>query len=541
MIQTQVLVVGAGPVGLTLALDLAQRGVRVLLVEKNAAPLHLPKMERSNPRTMEIFRRLGVVDRVRAAGLPADMPMDVLIVHSLAEPPLVRQEYPSVAETRRRIAACGDGRLPREPYQLISQYTLEPILLEAARHTPGLTVRQSTEFISLQQDEHGVTAEICSDEGSVQAVRASYVVGCDGGGSAVRKQLGVQLQGRAQIGSITNIFFRCDDFLAKSRVGFARHYCIARASAGGGAAGVIVVQDDMKHLALHMLGPPGFDPVTLLRDVTQLDIHPQILHAAPWTQHLVVAERHAVGRVFLAGDANHLYIPAGGLGMNTGIVDAINLSWKLAGTLQGWGGPDLLASYETERAAVAHRNCDAAAWAIEGVLAWRGAFTPLVLEDSAAGRAARADFVRRAEPMNRRVYEMHGADLGYRYDSAVIMSEEGPAPPSPITAFEPTTWPGAHLPHVWLQPELALYDRLRTNAYTLLHLNGSRQGISTFGDAMRARGAPLDVLSLSDPRIRSVFERDYLLVRPDFHVAWRGNRLPDAKRLAAVVTGYSSP
>jgi 2-polyprenyl-6-methoxyphenol hydroxylase-like FAD-dependent oxidoreductase len=536
-----VVIVGAGPVGLTLALDLAQRHVKVLLAEKNAEPLRLPKMERSNPRTMEIWRRLGVVDEIRAVGLPAHMPMDVLVVRDLVSEPLVRQAYPSVAKVREQIAACTDGSLPREPYQLVSQYEVEPVLMARCMGTPGLEIRRETTFRDLKQDADGVTAEFEAANGARYEVRSQFLVGCDGGGSTVRKAIGVTLQGRAGIGTIYNIFFRCDDFLDKCRVGFARHYCFAGLMAGGGAGGTIVVQGDMKHLAMHIMTEPPDDPARLLREVTRLDIHPHVYFAQPWTQHMLVADRHQVGRVFLAGDANHLFIPAGGLGMNTGIGDAINLGWKLSAVLQGWGGPELLESYHAERNATAHRNLKCAQWAVEGVIDWRNGFDPIIDEDSPEGRAARTTFIARAEKGNRRVYEMHGADLGYRYVSSVIDPCEGPAPECPITRYEPTTWPGAHLPHVWLGPGESIYDRLSTRAYTLLTLGDRPPDTAGLKQAFRKWSAPLEVMHIRDPRIRAVYEHDLILVRPDFHVAWRGNVLPsELAQLAARVTGQSS-
>jgi 2-polyprenyl-6-methoxyphenol hydroxylase-like FAD-dependent oxidoreductase len=543
-VKTDVLVVGAGPVGLTLALDLARRGVRVLLVEKREQPLRLPKMERSNPRTMEIWRRLGVMDEIRAAGLPAHMPMDVVIVRNLVEAPLVRQVYLSVTATRERIAATNDGSMPREPYQLVSQFVVEPILLARAQRTANIEVRQGVELIGLQQDDQGVTARMRDSSGEISEVRCRYLVGCDGGGSTVRKELGIQLQGDAGIGTIFNIFFRCDDFVEKSRVGFARHYCFAGLSAGGGAGGTIVIQGDLKHLAMHIMTEPPADPASLLRDVTGLDIHPQVLHAAPWVQHMLVAERHMHGRVFLAGDANHIYIPAGGLGMNTGIGDAVNLAWKLAAALQGWGGPHLLESYHAERSATAHRNRDAARWAVEGVVGWRSAFTPKILENSPEGREARAHFLEIAEAGNRRVYEMHGADLGYRYVSAVIDASEGPAPASPITEYEPSTWPGAHLPHVWVASNESIYELLSNDAHTLLALGKADHDVAGLQAAFRAFGAPIELMRSIDPQIRRVYGSDLILVRPDLHVAWRGDRPPgEPAALAARVTGHvnSSP
>ena len=157
--QTDVLVVGAGPVGLTLAVDLGRRGVRCTLIEQKAAPEFLPKMERCNARTMEIFRRMGLAAKIRAAGLPADVPMDVYVILAMNEPPLLRLPYPSVAEARAQIAACNDGSMPLEPYQLISQYTLEPLLKAEAETLPSVTVRYGCEFVSLSQDADGAVGD----------------------------------------------------------------------------------------------------------------------------------------------------------------------------------------------------------------------------------------------------------------------------------------------------------------------------------------------------------------------------------------------
>lgn len=538
MIETDVVVVGAGPVGLTTTLDLARRGVNVLLIEKNPAPVRLPRMERSNPRTLELFRRLGMVDRIRAAGLPADMPMDVYIARSLTEAPLVHQKYPSVDEYRARIAACTDGTEPREPYQLISIYTLEPLLLDELRTLPNVTIRHSTEFLGLEQDDDGVTATIRGEDGAETAVRAHYLVGCDGAASAVREAIDVTLEGRFNLGKLTNIFFRCDDFFEKCELGFARHYCLAGLGAYAGAGGVIVVQDDMKHMALHTVTEEGFDPVALLRSVSGLDINPEILFVGDWTQHMAVAPRHSVGRVFLAGDSNHIYMPAGGLGMNTGIGDATNLAWKIEAAIKGWGGPELLESYDEERRPVTWRNCHAAAWAVDGPIAWRTAYSSLIHEDTPEGRAARQLFVLRADPESRRIYEMHGADRGYRYTSRVIASEEGPATESSITVYEPSTWPGAYLPHVWLAPNDALYDRIPTEGFTLLNLGDDQAALAPLAAALRATGAPVAEMHIADPQIRAVYERNYLLVRSDLHVVWRSDAPPEEPaRIAAVVTG----
>jgi hypothetical protein len=396
----------------------------------------------------------------------------------------------------------------------------------------------------MTQDSSGVRAQLRVGEGGAASdVQASYLVGCDGGGSTVRQLLGLKLEGSANLGTVTNIFFRCDDLLARSRVPRSRHYLFAGISAMGGAGGSLVVQDDLKHFATHLpIAPrPGVDFGATLRTLTGLDIHPDILYTGQWAQHMMVANRHGAGRVFLAGDANHLFIPAGGLGMNTGIVDAHNLAWKLAAVLEGWGGARLLESYLMERSAVAHRNMKAVAYAVEGVKTWRQIPTPPELDDPAQRERLERDYAQRVEPLNRRVYEMHGTDLGYRYDSSVIWRESGAPPHDDSYTYRPSTFPGAHVPHLWLEPGVALYDRL-CRGYTLLRYAASAADTRSFEAAIRARGAPLHVLDFGGDAARCVLERDLVLVRPDLHVAWRGDSSPlDPAAVAAVVTGNAPP
>ena len=196
--MTDVLIVGGGPTGLTLAIDLGRRGVRCTLIEQKARPAFLPKMERINARTMEIYRRMGLAQQIRAAGLRPDCPMDVYVVLAMNEPPLLRLHYPSVAQAQAKTRATNDGTMPLEPYQLVSQYTLEPLLKSIAETMPSLSVRFGCEFLSLQQDAEGVTARVRTADGNVEDMRAAYLVGCDGGASPVRKELGIALARRGQ-------------------------------------------------------------------------------------------------------------------------------------------------------------------------------------------------------------------------------------------------------------------------------------------------------------------------------------------------------
>ena len=339
--DSDVLIVGAGPTGLTLAIDLGRRGIRCIVVEQKERPAFLPKMERVNARSMEIYRRMGLAQQIRAAGLRSDCPMDVYIVLGLDKAPLLHLPYPSVAEAQARTRSINDGSLPLEPYQLISQYTLEPLLKSVAETIPSVTVRFSCEFYRLAQDSGGVTARLRNSDGSMQDVRAAYLVGCDGGSSSVRKELGIELIGEANLLELRQALYRCDELFDRLPIcngpGKGRHYHVA-----DDKATFLIMQDSTRHWTLHSVVGTDHDMDVAFERTIGVPIKYQRLSCAPWRQNLLLAEHYAKGRVFLAGDAVHLVIPTGGLGMNSGVGDAIDLSWKLAATLRGWGGPNLL-------------------------------------------------------------------------------------------------------------------------------------------------------------------------------------------------------
>ncbi len=354
--ETNVLVVGAGPVGLTLAIDLGRRSVRCTLIEQKAAPEFLPKMERCNARTMEIFRRMGLADTIRAAGLPADVAMDVYVILAMNEPPLLRLPYPSVTEARAQIAACNDGSMPLEPYQLISQYTLEPLLKAQAEMLPSVTVRYGCEFIALSQDADAVVATVRKAGGAVGHIRARYVAGCDGGGSAVRRQLGIQLRGEGNLLRLHQALYHCPTLYEQIPIGdgpgHGRHYHVA-----DGQATFLIMQDSTRHWTLHAVVERPEDMVAQFERTIAIRVPYEMLYVGAWKQNLLLADRYRADRVFLAGDSAHLVIPTGGLGMNTGVGDAIDLSWKLQATLQGWGGPNLLHSVRDRTAAGRRSQC----------------------------------------------------------------------------------------------------------------------------------------------------------------------------------------
>jgi 2-polyprenyl-6-methoxyphenol hydroxylase-like FAD-dependent oxidoreductase len=540
--DSDVLIVGAGPTGLTLAIDLGKRGVRCTLIEQKPRPAFLPKMERINARSMEIYRRMGLAEEIRAAGLRPDCPMDVYIILALDQPPLLHLVYPSVDEARATTRATNDGTLPLEPYQLISQYTLEPLLKSVAETLPAVTVRFGCEFLSLRQDGEGVTARVQTADGATREMRTAYLVGCDGGASAVRSELGIALSGEGNLLGLRQALFRCDELFEKLPIengsalgpGHGRHYHVADHKAT-----FLIMQDSTKHWTLHSIVDSDAEMTAAFERIVGIAVKYEMLSCAPWRQNLLLADRYGKGRVFLAGDAAHLVIPTGGLGMNSGVGDAVDLSWKLAATLAGWGGPDLLKSYEIERRQVGERNVGASRYATIGRRKWRSMWRPNIGEATPAGAATRKNLTAVADVEQRKSNEMIGAELGYRYvDSPVICNVPG-GPEHLFRDYQPTTWPGARLPHVWLDDGTPTADRI-PDGYTILKLGGTKADASALARAIAAHGAPVTVLDVPERIARDIYGYDLILVRPDLHVVWRGNNAPeDAAQVAAVATGHA--
>lgn len=531
--DTQVLIVGAGPVGLTLAVDLGRRGINCILVEKNDAPLGYPKMERCNPRTMEIFRRLGLAEVIRSKGYPPDWPMDNYLVFSMAKPPLMKLAFPTVAEAKARGAATNDGTLPLEPYQIISQYTLEPLLKSVAESMPNISVRFGCTFGSFIDEGDRVRSEIKCSSGETFSVTSRYVVGCDGGGSIVRKQLGFQMEGESKM-EMHQALFRCDELFDKVSVPRGRHYYRVDTQWT-----FLIVQDSTKHFTIHAAVDHEAEMAPLFESIVGIPVKYETLHVGKWTQRLMLSTGYFQKRVFIAGDACHLVIPTGGLGYNTGVGDAIDLSWKLAATLQGWAGPHLLQSYEVERRQVGARNVAASGRGNSARKVWRDAYRPWIEDDTPEGEAARQHLVDVASVEAHKSSSVVGAELGYRYvDSPVICNEAGEGPPHLVEKYVPSTWPGARLPHVWLEPEVSVHDRIK-DGYTLLCMTKNPQDASRLAAAFAVLGAQFSTLDVGTDAARNVYGFDYILVRPDLHVVWRGNHLPEnPDAIARTVTGH---
>jgi 2-polyprenyl-6-methoxyphenol hydroxylase-like FAD-dependent oxidoreductase len=527
----EVLIAGAGPVGLTLAIALGQRGVRCLVLERNDGPTPWPKMDRTNARSMEIFRRLGIADRIRALGYPPDNPMDVFLLTTMTEPPLAVLPFGSVAQHRAQVARCMDGSLPLEPYQLVAQNDVEPLLRSVAEALPGVQVRYGHEVAGLVQDEAGVRVSVKTGDGGSASFAGRWLVGCDGGSSTVRKALGIALEGRGGIRELRQVVFDSRDLYDRIPVGKGRHYNFIDGHS-------IIAQGNRRQFTLHSALPEGTDFVPVLRRLIGFDCEIVIRRVVTWRHNLLLAQRYREGRVFLAGDAAHLVIPTGGLGMNTGIGDAIDLAWKLEALAKGRGGPALADSYERERRPVGAFNVASAGWAAEGVGIWRALVTPDLLEPGPAGDAKRQAVRESFELNHGRMHGMRGAEFAYTYADSPLVE---PQPDNPArwdrNVYVPVVRPGARIPHMWLKDGTPLQDALGCG-FTLLDLSGGFDA-GPIVEAFRSLGSPLDVVSRDERRVRDTFGRSVFLLRPDLHIVWSGDGpIPDPASLARRSLGH---
>ena len=466
--DASVIIVGAGPVGLSLAVNLGRAGIKTILLEQNPEPQFLPKMERCNARSMEMFRRIGLSKKIRDAGLRADCSMDVFIVEDLTKPPLLEEKHPSIEEFQEKIRDCNDLSMALEPYQLISQYTLEPLLKTEAESLKSVEVRFAHKFIEFEQNDTSVTVRCMGSNGESVSFSAGYLVGCDGGSSPIRKQLGIKLRGEGRILELQQALFYCEELFDRlpqgDGPGKGRHYHRADTEHT-----FLIMQDSTKHWSLHATVPDSEAMKHKFEEIVGFPVNYELISCAPWRQNLLLADRYRDGRVFLAGDSVHLVIPTGGLGMNTGVGDAFDLAWKLTGTLKGWGGPELLDSYEIERRQVGERNVGASRYANIGRQQWRSIATQDIFSGTPHGEASKQALIQVADSEQRKGNRMIGAELGYRYvDSPCIDNIPG-GPEHRVGEYHPNVWPGSRLPHCWLDDGTAIQDHL-PETYILLSL-----------------------------------------------------------------------
>jgi 2-polyprenyl-6-methoxyphenol hydroxylase-like FAD-dependent oxidoreductase len=531
-VAVPVLVVGAGPVGMVAALALARQGVPSVLIDQGFETSAHPKLDFVNCRSMEFFRQLGLAGDVRSAGVAPGHRADVIWSSGLAGEPITTWRLPSVAEERRHIAGHNDGTQPVEPGQRISQVDLEPILRAHCRRHPLVDLRCGTRFESLTQDAYGVTSrlvDVLTDEAT--ELRAQYVIGCDGASSRVRTAVGIGEEGFGLTGlpGAFMVHLKSRDLGNLHRHGRFWHYFAFRY--------VIIAQDEEDTWTVHVNGrepgefdTPPPDPAAFVRDTMRVALKiDKVLLTSRWRPGFMVADRYRAGRVLLAGDSAHRMFPTGAYGMNTGIGDVIDAAWKVAALVRGFGGPGLLDSYEAERRPVGRRNMETSHRHI-GVHLKAG---------SLLGSGAQLGAVASVLEAERGENEYRGIELDYRYDdSPIICPDDSPAPPWNPRAYTPTTRPGSRPPSVVLAGGQPIYDRFAA-PFTLVDFAGTGAADPLL-EAAAAHGVPVRRTVVTDGAARELWERDLVLLRPDHHVAWRGNRAGrDAAAVLRRVRGLS--
>jgi 2-polyprenyl-6-methoxyphenol hydroxylase-like FAD-dependent oxidoreductase len=531
--RTSVLVVGAGPAGMVAALELAQHGVACILIEQAWHATHHPKMDVVNTRSMELLDRLGLAEPIRAAGVAADHPSDVIWSTGLAGQPITVWHQPSVAEYWRRISRNNDGSQPAQPWQRLSQIVLEPLLRRRCQQHPLIDLRCGRHFDSLSQDRDGVTSLVTNiRHGVAEVIRSDYVIGCDGAASQVRHALGIALTGFAvpELPAAYMIHFRSRDVSTLHRHGRFWHYFAFRY--------VILAQDEVDTWTLHVNAAdpaefdiPPTDPAGFARQIlgTDLDID-SVQLTTRWRPKFLIADQYHHDRVLLAGDAVHQMFPTGGYGMNTGVADAIDAAWKVAAMVKEVGGPALIDSYGIERRPVGLRNMDTShrhlgVHLAAGKLLAEGAELPAI-----------AGFLQRHRGEN----EYAGIELGYRYDDSPVVCHENTGAPSwTPERYTPTTWPGGRPPSVILGRGQPLYGELGSG-FTLVDFAGNGRAAPLL-QAAHDIDLPIRHVVVADDHARELWERDLVLLRPDQHVGWRGNSAPpDAGRVLDRLLGRTA-
>jgi 2-polyprenyl-6-methoxyphenol hydroxylase-like FAD-dependent oxidoreductase len=530
-IETSVLVVGAGPVGLTLAVDLASRGIPVVVVEvRHAGEPPNVKCNHVSSRSMEVFRRLGLAQKLRDAGLPADYPNDCAYRTTATGIELSRIPIPCRRDRYTASDGPDTGWPTAEPPHRINQIYMEPVLFAHAAGIDGLKILNRTEFEGFEERDNGITAVVRDlDTGVTSAIHADFLVGCDGARSLVRKAIDANLQGTPIIQRVQSTYIRAPQLLAL--MGSPAWMTL---SLNPRRCGTVVAIDGHENWLIHNhlnRADETFESVDRDGSIRAIlgvgaDFEYEILSKEDWVGRRLVADRFRKGNVFICGDAAHLWMPYAGYGMNAGIADATNLAWLLAACLQGWADPAILDAYEAERLPITEQVSHFAMEMAGKVLSQRRAVPDEIELPGPEGDAVRHRVGQAAYDLNVQQYCCGGLNFGYFYDRSPIIVYDGEQQPSFTMAdFTPSTIPGCRAPFAELPDGRPVYDAFGPG-YTLLRLD-SGVAIAPFVDAMRGGGVPLEVIDVQTNGSKHLYDRKLILVRSDQHVAWRGDALPD--------------
>lgn len=515
-IETEVLIVGAGPVGLSLAIELGLRGVRATLVERNSRTGAAPRAKTTNVRTRTHLRRWGISKKLAdASPFGVDYPNDMLFVTRLTGDRLARFSNAFNASPER------SDDYP-EHAQWIPQYTLEKVLLEHASTLSTIDLRFGTGFVTAVQDAGGVTATIEGREGGTRSIRARYLIGADGARSTVRDLIGAKMVGTYGLSRHSNIIFRAPGLAQAHAHGPAVVYW--QIGVDGVSAVGPMDQDDVWFFSSGLAEGQSLsseEAAALIVQRTGVDLPYEILSADAWVASELLSDAYRDGRMFLAGDAAHLHPPFGGYGMNMGFGDAVDLGWKIAAVVQGWGGPELLDSYEAERRPV-HKAVLAEAMANHAIV---GARFPPALEDATPeGAAIRSQISATIQATKGREFHTLGTVLGLGYETSPIVVEDGTPPPvHDGQTYRPSARPGQLAPHAWLEDGRSLYDAFGPGFTLIAGDLALAADVSAAQDEANGLGVPLTVVRPAGVPVKDLYGAHLALIRPDQHVAWRGD------------------
>jgi 2-polyprenyl-6-methoxyphenol hydroxylase-like FAD-dependent oxidoreductase len=533
----EVLIIGAGPVGLIGAIDLAQRGVDVQVIDQriNHDPLTV-RCNHISSRSMEIFRRLGFAETVREGGFDETFPHDVSIRLTTTGPEIGRIKIPS--RLGRRTGEIGpDGWWPTlEPPQRMNQIFLEPILQEVAENTQGLKIKLDQKAVEVHDEGSHVMTTVQSSDGAKHRIECQYLIGCDGGGSFVRKSIGAQLEGDAVVQRVQSSYIHASGLTDMMQA----EPCWAVLNLNPRRPGTVYTIDNADRFLVHNYLRPGEEFDTLDRDeylriILGVDdsFNYTLLGNEDWIGRRLVTNRMSKGRVFLAGDAAHIWVPMAGYGMNAGIADITGLTWLLDACLKGWGSAGMLEAYAAERLPITQQVSQFAMATAETMIRNRAAIPNEIEDDSPEGERARAWFGANTRDLNTPQYCCAGLNYGYFYDaSPIIRYDKGAPPPYTMNEYSPSTVPGCRMAHLVMQDSTSLYDQFG-KGYTLVRTDPSA------GTEFISKAADRDVpLSVVDIRQSELHDHALYLVRPDQHVAWRGMTGPeDAGAIFNVLCG----
>ncbi|HWW66249.1 MAG TPA: FAD-dependent oxidoreductase [Sphingomonadaceae bacterium] len=539
----QIAIVGAGPVGLCLALDLAWRGIRVTILEQR--PAGEPPSVKCNhiaSRTMEAFRRLGIVDKIRAVGLPDGYPNDVVIRTRASDYELMRIHIPCRRD-RYTDTSGPDGWWPTpEPAHRVNQIYFEPVLFEEASANPLITIINDARVEAVEQDQRGtrVRARRLTDDNPIE-VEADYLVGCDGGRSLVRKAIGARLTGDEVIQRVQSSFIRAPaliDLVTKPDAWMSYIYNPVR------AGNLVAIDGEALWLVHNYLLDDEQDFESVNRDacirlLLGVDdaFEYELLAKEDWIGRRLVVDKVREGRIFICGDAAHLWVPYAGFGMNAGIADALNLSWMLAAHLNGWAPEAILEGHEKERLPITDQVSRFAMHHAEGAISERTSVPATLEDDTPEGAATRARVGEAAYALHVQQFACAGLNYGYYYpDSPLILYDGEQHPAYTMHDYTPSTVPGCRVPHLWLPDGRSLYDALGPE-FTLIRFDPAVD-VDPLLAAAKHHRLPLQLLDVPLDTLPSPYRHRLCLCRPDGHVAWRGNVLPkDPEQLITVITG----